>query len=75
MELKLHTHVDMLYHVSKHLHHYMCCNMQNESEVICDMLIVSQVLFHLKICKCQCYNQAFVASTLLMLQKSNKHEQ
>ena len=36
--------------------------MKKESEVGNNMLLVSEVLFHINICKCECSNQALIAS-------------
>ena len=51
---------------SKQMNFLDKCDMikQNDSKVVNDMLQVSEMIFYLNIlCKCQCKNQAHVAST------------
>ncbi len=47
---------------------------QNKLEVDSDILLVSEVLFYLNIMYMSMLNQALVASTLLMLSRSNNHD-
>ncbi len=64
----------MVYQLTLQIYIYICVVIkQNESEVVGDMLLVSEVLFPFNICKWQCLNQLLVASASLMIHKSNNH--